>query len=69
MLNRGLILITAIGVFAALIALIWDLQHAPVRLKVVEVSFMEDEAAQAEAALEAPARNDASSENPQQDAN
>ncbi|NOY27881.1 MAG: hypothetical protein GXP62_18610 [Oligoflexia bacterium] len=77
-LSRGLILITAIGVFAALVALVWDLQHAPVREQVVEVSFMEDEAAQAEAALEAPTTTTApaapaapatTSEKPQEDAN
>lgn len=44
-------LFAAIGVFAALVALLWDLQCRPKQYKVVEVSFMEEEAAAAEAAL------------------
>lgn len=47
-------LIVAVGVFMALIALLWEIQQAPERLRTVEVTFMEDEAEAAEAARGAP---------------
>lgn len=52
--SRGLMLIVAVGVFMALIALLWEIQQAPERLRTVEVTFMEDEAEAAEAARGAP---------------
>ncbi|MCK6506033.1 hypothetical protein L6R53_22070 [Myxococcota bacterium] len=47
--SRGLMLFVAVGVFLSLVALLWELQRAPERLRAVEVTFMEEEAAAAEA--------------------
>jgi hypothetical protein len=42
-------LFVAVGVFLSLVSLLWELQRAPQRLRAVEVTFMEEEAAAAEA--------------------
>jgi len=52
-LSRGLILFVAIGVFAAGLALVWQLQQGPPPRVGVEVTMMEDEAEAAEQALQA----------------
>ncbi len=50
--SKPLILMIAVGIFVAFLSLLWELQHKE-HLRVVEVSFMEEEAAEAEAALDA----------------
>lgn len=51
--SRPLILLIAVGVFASFVSLVVELQTRE-RLTIVEVTFMEEEAAAAEAALQAP---------------
>ncbi|RME25173.1 MAG: hypothetical protein D6798_09530 [Deltaproteobacteria bacterium] len=50
--SKPLILLIAVGIFVSFLSLLWELQHKE-HLRVVEVRFMEEEAAEAEAALEA----------------
>lgn len=51
--SKPLILLIAVGIFVSFLSLLWELQHPREHLRVVEVRFMEEEAAEAEAALEA----------------